>query len=87
MGIDDAFDVDEGFDEIENIRNTFRTINSESGNKPNCWYDGKPIYKSSFDKTHNCTYCLVEDTECLYSGGSFRLNTLCAYKGGYKEKK
>lgn len=54
-------------------------------NKPNCWYDGEAIYKSSFDKQHGCFYCLTEDEDCLYAGGRLRLNFICDYKGGFKE--
>lgn len=97
MSIDDAFDNDEGFPELENIRNAINTLNNKFevlsnkpvkevfSNRPNCWFNNEAVYKSSFDKKHNVCYCLIGEAPCVYYELGIKGQDLCNYKGGFKE--
>lgn len=59
MTIDEAFDNEEGFEELKNI-----TKHGKS-DSPRCFHNGQYHYRT-VDKKDGVNYCALSDTQCPY---------------------
>lgn len=81
MTIDDAFNVDEGFDELENKDYPKLENKDYPKGMPPCLYMGIIQYQS---KQEDNTYCLLNNTNCPYYITDKKGNDLCDAKLVYQ---